>query len=95
MHQAPPQTETLAFSTTILLSGKTTTGDDGPPDIAASLDAGRRPPVRAGVNGHAYRTDIAPVGKQRFVVSSEGARTGETRQRRISRVGAQPGEGRR
>lgn len=149
MHQAPTQVEALVFNTTILLSGRTTTGIGVPEDIVTSLNAGKRPPIRATVNGYTYRTTIAPMGgrfmlsvsadvrakagveagdevevaleldteprivtvppefaqalaadpaaqdffntlsysnKQRFVLSIEGARTYETRQRRIAKA---------
>lgn len=158
MHQAPPRAEALGFSTTVLLSGKTTTGIEVPERIVTSLDAGKRPPVRATVNGYTYRTTIAPMGgrfmlsvsadvrakvgvatgdhtqvareldtelhtvtvppdsaralannpaaqdffnrlsysdKQRFVLSVEGARNGETQQRRIAKAVAQLTEERR
>lgn len=158
MLQAPPRAEALGFSATVLLSGKTTTGIEVPERIVTSLNGGKRPPVRATVNGHTYRTTIAPMGgrfmlcvsadvrakagvaagdhtqvaleldteprtatvppgfaralannpaaqdffnhlsysdKQRFVLSIEGAKTGETRQRRIAKAVAQLTEERR
>ena len=51
----------MRFRTTILQSGKTTTGIRIPEEVMASLGAGKKPPVRVTINGHTYRSSIATV----------------------------------
>jgi hypothetical protein len=52
----------VSFRTTILQSGRTATGIEVPEDVVAGLGAGKRPPVTATINGHTYRSTIAPMG---------------------------------
>lgn len=52
----------MRFRTTIELGGKTATGMSVPPEVLAGLGAGKRPAVVVTVNGHAYRSTIAPYG---------------------------------
>jgi hypothetical protein len=52
----------MRFRTTILQSGKTTTGIRVPDEIVEALGAGRRPPVRITINGYTYRSTVAVMG---------------------------------
>ncbi len=52
----------MRFHTTILQTGKTTTGIEVPEEVVESLGAGRRPPVRVTINGYTYRTTVAVMG---------------------------------
>ena len=52
----------MRFRATIQLNGKTATGIGVPEDIVASLGQGKRPPVRITINGHTYRSTVAPMG---------------------------------
>ena len=62
----------MKFRATIQLDGKTATGIRVPEEVVEGLGGGKRPPVLATVNGHAYRTTVAPVrGEFKIPVSSE------------------------
>ena len=50
------------FRTTLLLSGKSATGIEIPPDVVEGLGAGRVPPVVVTVNGYTYRGTVAVMG---------------------------------
>lgn len=139
----------MKFRAIIELSGKTATGIQVPAEIVAHLGSSKRPPVRVTINGHTYRSTVAPMdgvfmlpisaenrvlatvsagdeveveiepdtqprevsvppdfleaierdgdarrffdglsfsNKQRIVLSIEGAKTAETRQRRIAKA---------
>ena len=52
----------MRFRTTVQLDGRTATGLPVPPDVVAALAAGRRPPVRVTIGGHAYRSTVASRG---------------------------------
>jgi hypothetical protein len=52
----------MRFHTTLLRGGKTATGIQVPEEVVAALEAGKRPPVRVTINGHTYRSTIAPMG---------------------------------
>ncbi len=52
----------MRFRTTVVLGGKTATGLQVPDDVVARLDGGKRPPVVVTVEGHTYRTTVAPMG---------------------------------
>ena len=49
----------MRFHTTIVQSGKTTTGIRVPDEVIGALGAGRRPPVSVTVNGFTYRSTVA------------------------------------
>ena len=51
-----------SFRATIELGGKTATGIRVPPEVVASLGSHKRPAVRVTLNGHTYRSTIAPLG---------------------------------
>ena len=147
----------IKFRAIIQLSGKTATGVKVPAEVVTHLASSKRPPVRVTINGHTYRSTVAPMGevfmlpisaenrmlanvsagdeveieiepdtqprevsvppdflealdrdadarrffdglsysnKQRFVLSIEGARTAETRLRRIAKAVGTLREGR-
>jgi Domain of unknown function (DUF1905)/Bacteriocin-protection, YdeI or OmpD-Associated len=147
----------MRFRARIELHGKTATGIRVPPEVVESLKSSKRPPVRVTINGHTYRSTVAPMGgefllpvsaenrelagveagdevdveveldteprevtvppdfrdaldrdaaaagffdglskssKQRVVLSIEGAKTGETRLRRITKAISELREGR-
>jgi hypothetical protein len=50
----------MRFRTTIELGGKTATGFQVPPEVVESLGRGKRVPVVVTINGHSYRSTIAP-----------------------------------
>jgi hypothetical protein len=52
----------MRFRTSIELGGKTATGMAVPPEVVAGLGAGKRPAVVVTLNGHSYRSTIAPYG---------------------------------
>jgi hypothetical protein len=52
----------MNFHATIQRSGKTATGIHVPDDVVAALGSGKRPAVRVTINGHTYRSTIAPMG---------------------------------
>lgn len=147
----------MKFRAIIQLGGKTATGIAVPAEVVAHLASSKRPPVRVTINGHTYRSTVAPMdgvfmlpisaenrmlanvsagdeveveiepdtqprevsvppdflealdrdadarrffdglsysNKQRFVLSIEGARTAETRLRRIAKAVGTLREGR-
>jgi len=58
----------MRFRATVELGGQTATGVVVPPEVVAQLGAGKRPPVRATINGYTYRSSIASMGR-RFLLS--------------------------
>ena len=52
----------MRFRGTVKLAGKTATGIQVPPEVVAELGSGKRPPVRVSINGHTYRSSVAPIG---------------------------------
>ena len=66
------QTVRMKFRTTILQSGKNTTGIEVSPEIVDALGKGKRPPVRVTINGYTYRSSVATVdGRSMVGVSAE------------------------
>jgi hypothetical protein len=62
----------MRFSTTILQTGKTTTGIHVPDEVVEALGAGKRPAVTVTVNGYTYRSTVAVMGGTPMVsVSAE------------------------
>jgi len=62
----------MRFRATILLGGKTATGLRVPDEVVAGLGSGNRPAVSVTINGHTYRTTVAPRGGEYLVpVSAE------------------------
>jgi len=54
----------MTFRAEVQRGGKTTTGIVVPPEVVAALGSGKRPPVRVTINGHTYRSTIAPRGDE-------------------------------
>jgi hypothetical protein len=52
----------MKFRAIVELSGKTATGIQVPAEVVTYLGSSRRPPVRVTINGHTYRSTIAPMG---------------------------------
>jgi hypothetical protein len=62
----------MRFRTTIQLAGKTATGIEIPPEVVASLGAGKKPAVRVTIRDHTYRSTVAVRGARYLVgVSAE------------------------
>ena len=62
----------ISFRATIELDGKTATGIRVPPEVVAGLGPSKRPPVRVTINGHTYRSSVAPLGGEfMLAVSAE------------------------
>ena len=72
MSVAPPHAPEIVFSATLELGGKTATGIEVPEHVVERLGAGKRPPVRVALNGHTYRSTVAPMkGRYMLPVSAE------------------------
>ena len=52
----------MRFRSVVRLGGKTATGIPVPDEVVEGLGKGKRPPVRATINGHSYRSTVASVG---------------------------------
>jgi hypothetical protein len=53
----------MKFKTTLILTGKTSTGFMIPPRVVEALGSGKRPPVNVMLNGvYGYRNTVAPMG---------------------------------
>jgi hypothetical protein len=52
----------MKFHSIIELSGKTATGIQVPAAVVAHLGTSKRPPVCVTINGHTYRSTVAPMG---------------------------------
>ena len=52
----------MTFRAVVQLSGKSATGIPVPADVVENLGAGKRPAVRVTLNGHTYRSTVAPMG---------------------------------
>jgi len=52
----------MRFHAILQLAGKTATGFRVPAEVVAALGAGKRPAVRVTLNGHTYRSTVAPLG---------------------------------
>jgi len=62
----------MKFHTTVLTAGATATGVSVPEEIVLGLGGGKRPLVRATINGYTYRSAIAPRG-DRYMLSISAA----------------------
>jgi hypothetical protein len=65
----------MRFRTTIELGGKTATGFQVPPEVVAALGRGKRVPVVVAINGHTYRSTIAPYSGAYYLPLSAENRT--------------------
>jgi hypothetical protein len=52
----------MKFHTTVLTTGKTSTGVEVPEEIVRGLGGGKKPLVTVTMNGYTYRTAIASRG---------------------------------
>lgn len=66
----------MRFSSVVRLGGKTATGILVPGEVVESLGRGKRPPVRATINGHTYRTTVASMGGEFMLPLSAENREG-------------------
>lgn len=62
----------MRLRVTLEQAGKTATGFAVPEDVVLGLGRGKRPPVRVTINGHTYRSTVAPYGDRYLIgVSAE------------------------
>lgn len=62
----------MKLSTTVRRTGGNTTGILFPDEVIEALGAGKRPKVRATINGYVWRSSIAPMGGEFWLgVSAE------------------------
>jgi hypothetical protein len=66
----------MRFRTTIVQSGKNTTGIQVPDEIVEALGSGKRPAVKVTVNGYSYRSTVASMGGVFMVSLSAEHRAG-------------------
>jgi antitoxin component of MazEF toxin-antitoxin module len=66
----------MRFRTTIVQSGKNTTGIQVPDEVMEALGAGKRPAVTVTVNGYRYRSTVASMGGVAMVSLSAEHRAG-------------------
>jgi Domain of unknown function (DUF1905)/Bacteriocin-protection, YdeI or OmpD-Associated len=66
----------MKFHSRVELNGKTATGIEVPAEVVTGLGAGKRPAVRATVNGFTYRTSVAPMGGRFLLPVSAQIRAG-------------------
>lgn len=66
----------MQFQTTILSTGKNTTGIEMPEGDVLARGGGKRPPVRVTVNGYTYRSSVAVMDGRYMLSVSSDVRTG-------------------
>jgi Bacteriocin-protection, YdeI or OmpD-Associated/Domain of unknown function (DUF1905) len=66
----------MRFRTTIVQSGKNTTGIQVPDEVVEALGSGKRPAVKVTVNGYGYRSTVASMGGVFMVSLSAEHRAG-------------------
>jgi hypothetical protein len=66
----------MRFRTTIVQTGKNTTGIQVPDEVMEALGAGKRPAVTVTVNGYRYRNTVASMGGVAMVSLSAEHRAG-------------------
>ena len=66
----------MRFRTTIVQSGKNTTGIQVPDEVVEALGSGRRPAVKVTVNGYSYRSTVASMSGVFMVSLSAEHRAG-------------------
>jgi bifunctional DNA-binding transcriptional regulator/antitoxin component of YhaV-PrlF toxin-antitoxin module len=65
----------MKFRARVELHGKTATGIRVPSEVVESLKSSKRPPVCVTVNGHTYRSTVAPMGGEFLLpISAENRR---------------------
>lgn len=65
----------MRLRVTLEQAGKTATGFAVPGDVVLGLGRGKRPPVRVTINGHTYRSTVAPYGDRYLIGVSAENRT--------------------
>jgi hypothetical protein len=65
----------MKFRTILRLEGKTATGIEVPADVVKAFGKGQRPPVRVTINGHTYRSTVAPYSGAYFLPVAAVERT--------------------
>ncbi len=66
----------MKFHGRVELNGKTATGIEVPAEVVTGLGAGKRPAVRATVNGFTYRTSVGAMGGRFLLPVSAQIRAG-------------------
>lgn len=66
----------MRFRSVVRLGGKTATGIPVPAEVVEDLGRGKRPPVRVTINGHSYRSTVAPMGGEFMLPLSAENRDG-------------------
>ena len=66
----------MRFRTTIVQSGRTTTGIEVPEEVMEALGSGKRPAVTVTINGYSYRSSVASLGGKSMVSLSAEHRAG-------------------
>jgi hypothetical protein len=66
----------MRFRTTVLQSGKNTTGIQVPDEIVDALGRGKRPPVTVTINGFTYRNTVAVMDGVYMISVSADVRAG-------------------
>ncbi|MFI5227263.1 MAG: YdeI/OmpD-associated family protein [Candidatus Limnocylindrales bacterium] len=66
----------MRFRTTLLRTGKTSTGFRVPDEVVAALGSGRRPAVTVTIRGYTYRSTVAIFGDESFLGISAEHRAG-------------------
>jgi hypothetical protein len=64
----------MRFRARLELAGKTATGMHVPAEVVDALGAGKRPPVRATINGYTYRSTVAVYGGEFLLGVSDEVR---------------------
>lgn len=57
----------MKIRTTILQTGKNTTGIEVTPEMLEELGGGKRPAVKVTINGHTYRSSVGSMGGQSMI----------------------------
>jgi hypothetical protein len=64
----------VRFEAEVLSSGKSATGIEVPAEAVAALGSGKRPAVRATINGYTYRNTVAVMGGRSLLSVSADVR---------------------
>jgi Bacteriocin-protection, YdeI or OmpD-Associated/Domain of unknown function (DUF1905) len=66
----------MKFRAAVELSGKSATGIEVPAEVVDALGSGKRPAVRATINGFTYRSSVGSMGGRFLLPVSAQIRTG-------------------
>ncbi len=64
---ASPDRPRARFRTSLLATGKTTTGIEVPPEMIAQLGGGQRPPVVVTIGSYTYRSTVGVMGGRSLI----------------------------